>query len=521
MRDSAERWYNLFGRTLSRRDFVRIGRDVAACVALAGMRVDARGAAPFRDDPFVSGVASGDPSSDGVVLWTRLSADPARAGVVPVRWEVAEDERFAKIVRSGSSPAPAELGYTVHAEVEGLRPARQYWFRFLAGGQSSAVGRTRTAPDDDAANDRFRFAFISCQNYEHGCFTAFDHLAAEDLDLVVHLGDYIYERRFTSSVIVREHESGEVLTLDQYRGRYALYRSDPALQAAHAACPWVVTTDDHEVANNYAGAIPEASSSSAGGDFLLRRAAAYQAYYEFMPLRRRALPRGPGMHLFRRLRFGRLLDMHVLDTRQFRSDQPCGDGAKPRCADALASTQTMLGEEQERWLERGLRDTRARWSVLANQVMIAQVKRGTPEAPTYAMDKWDGYVAARERLLRILSETPRLNPIVVTGDVHSNWVADLKADFENPSSQTLATEFTGTSMSSGGDGSEGSVDRIQSMNPHVKFINGRRGYVRVQLTQKTCTADYRVLPYVTKPGAPVATRASFIVENGRRGVQSQ
>jgi alkaline phosphatase D len=337
----------------------------------------------------------------------------------------------------------------------------------------------------------------------------------------VHLGDYIYERRFTSSAIVRDHESGEVLTLDQYRGRYGLYRSDPALQAAHAACPWVVTTDDHEVANNYAGAIPEASSSSTGGDFLLRRAAAYQAYYEFMPLRRRALPRGPGMHLFRRLRFGRLLDMHVLDTRQFRSDQPCGDGAKPRCADALPSTQTMLGEEQERWLERGLRDTRARWSVLANQVMIAQVKRGTPEAPTYAMDKWDGYVAARERLLRILSETPRLNPIVVTGDVHSNWVADLKADFENPSSQTLATEFTGTSMSSGGDGSEGSVDRIQSMNPHVKFFNGRRGYVRVQLTQKTCTADYRVLPYVTKPGAPVATRASFIVENGRRGVQSQ
>ena len=505
-----DRWYNLFGRTLSRRDFVRIGRDVAACVALSGLHVDARGAPRLRDDPFVSGVASGDPSSDGVVLWTRLSPDPARPAVVPVRWEVAEDEHFAKIVRSGSSPAPAELGYTVHAEVEGLRPARPYWFRFLAGGQSSAVGRTRTAPDDDDGNERFRFAFISCQNYEHGYFTAFDHLAAEDLDLVVHLGDYIYERRFTSSVIVREHESGEVLTLDQYRGRYALYRSDPALQAAHAACPWVVTTDDHEVSNNYAGDIPEASAT----DFLLRRAAAYQAYYEFMPLRRRSRPRGPGMPLFRRLRFGRLLDMHVLDTRQYRSDQPCGDGSKPRCAEALAVAQTMMGAEQERWLERGLHDSKARWNVLANQVMIAQVKRGTPEAPTYSMDKWDGYVSARERLLKVLASAPPSNPIVVTGDIHSNWAAELKTNFDDPSSRTVAPEFIGTSMSSGGDGTDGSFDRIQPMNPHVKFQNARRGYVTLELTPRECRAAYRIVPYVTKPGAPVSTLASFTVESG-------
>ena len=504
------RWFDLFGRSLSRRDFLRVSGDVAACVALAGVPIDARGGVGFRQAPFPWGIASGDPSADGVVLWTRL----AQGGVqraLPVRWEVAEDERFAKIVRSGSSPAPSELGFSVHAEVGGLRPARDYWYRFITGGHVSPIGRTRTAPKDDASNDRFRFAFISCQNYEHGLFTAFDHLAAEDLDLVAHLGDYIYEKRFTAPVIVREHEAGEVFTLDQYRARYATYRSDPALQAAHAACPWAVTTDDHEVANNYADAIPEPTAS---GDFLLRRAAAYQAFYEFMPLRRSSLPKGPSMKLFRRLRFGRLMHMHVLDTRQYRSDQPCGDGSKPRCAEALASTQTMMGREQERWLERTLRDSKAQWNVIANQVMIAQVARGTPEAPTYSMDKWDGYVAARERLLRVLASAPPSNPIVVTGDVHSNWVAELKTNFDDPTSRTIAPEFIGTSMSSGGDGNEGTFDRIHSLNPHVKFQNARRGYVCVELTRQTCRADYRMVPFVTKPGAPVSTVASFTVESG-------
>ena len=509
------RWFDLFGRRPSRRDFLRVGGDVAACIALAGLPVGTGGSQARRDDPFFCGIASGDPSGDGVVLWTRLAHDPARP-LTSVRWEVAEDDNFRKVVRSGSSPAPPELGYSVHAEVDGLRPGRPYWYRFNAGGQASAIGRTRTAPKEDEVPRQFRFAFISCQNYEHGYFTAFDHLAKEDIDLVVHLGDYIYERRFTSSAAIREHEiATEVVTLDEYRARYAHYRSDPALRAAHAACPWVVTTDDHEVQNNYAGNTPERPQDA---DFMLRRAAAYQAYYEAMPLRRTSMSRGPGIPLFRRLRFGRLLDLHVLDTRQYRSDQPCGDGTKPRCPDALAAAQTMMGAEQEQWLGRNLREAKARWSVLANQVMLAQVARGTPEAPTYAMDKWDGYVAARERLLRVFGETPS-HPVVVTGDVHSSWVADLKTNFADPSSPTLATEFTGTSMSSGGDGGDGSLDRIQSMNPHVKFYNGRRGYVRVTMTPDRCRADYRVLPFVTKPGAPIETRASFVVEHARKGAQ--
>ncbi len=512
----SDRWLNLFGRPLSRRDFVRITRDVGACIALSALPIDADDAPPFRTDPFIYGVASGDPLPDGVVLWTRLAADPALPRRVAVRWQVAEDERFRRIVRSGSSPAPSELGYTVHAEVTGLRPARQYWYRFLAGGQVSAVGRTRTAPARGAAVDRFRFAFISCQNYEHGYFTAFQHLAEEDLDLVVHLGDYIYEKRFTSAPIVRSTELGEVFTLDEYRALYALYKRDPALQASHAACPWVVTPDDHEVMNNWAG---DVSGAPGGGEFLLRRAAAFQAYYEFMPLRRSSLPSGPSMQLFRRLQFGRLLDLHVLDTRQYRTDQPCDDGTKPRCADALATTQTMMGDAQERWLERNLRQSRAQWNVLANQVMIAQLARGTRENPAYSMDKWDGYVAARERLLRILADTPPSNPIVITGDIHSNWVADLKADFDDPASPVIATEFVGTSMTSGGDGTDGAVEPIQVLNPHVKFFNGRRGYVRTEVTRAACRADYRVLPYISKPGAPIDTCASFVVESGKKGVR--
>lgn len=516
MADSPDRWFDLFERPLSRRDFVRIGRDVAACIALGGLPISAHEGPRFRDDPFTYGVGSGDPLPDGVVLWTRLAAGPSLPGRVAVRWEVAEDERFERIVRSGTTPAPAELGYSVHAEVSGLRPARRYWYRFLTGGQVSTVGRTRTAPAAGAAVDRFRFAFISCQNYEHGYFTAFQHLADEELDLVVHLGDYIYERTFTSSPSVREHGFGEVVTLDQYRGRYALYKSDAALQAAHAACPWAVTTDDHEVENNFAGVIPGVPGA---GDFLLRRAAAYQAFYEFMPLRRTSLPAGPSMQLFRRLTFGSLLDLHVLDTRQYRTDQPCGDGTKPRCADALAASQTMMGNAQEGWLERNLRGSKAQWNVLANQVMIAQVVRGTRDLPTYSMDKWDGYIAARARLLRVITDAPVANPIVITGDIHSSWVADLKANFDDPASAVIGTEFVGTSMSSGGDGADGSVERYQALNPHVKFFNGRRGYVLADVTRKRWRSDYRVLPYVTRPGAPIATNSSWVVESGKKGVQ--
>src|SRR5881409_1489567 len=311
---------------MTRREFILA---FGALPALAGNCHAIR----LQSNPFSLGVASGDPSPRGVVLWTRLEG--AGVGRVRVDWEIAEDDQFRRVAAKGSNVALKELGHSVHVEVEGLRPARHYWYRFTAGGEVSPVGRTWTAPLESPA--QFRFAFVSCQNYEHGYYTAYRHLAEQDLDVVVHLGDYIYEKRF-GQTNVRLHEAGEVFSLDQYRARYALYRSDPDLQAAHAAFPWIVTPDDHEVSNDYAGSIAETNALSPA-QFLMRRAAAYQAYYEFMPLRRSAMPAGPDIRLFRKLSFGDLVDFHVLDTRQYRSDQPCGGARSPQCEDALAPTQ--------------------------------------------------------------------------------------------------------------------------------------------------------------------------------------
>jgi alkaline phosphatase D len=510
-------WDELCSRDVTRRDLLRVGRDVAASIALGALPGVGWQSAATPDSPFAWGVASGDPLPDGVVLWTRLDPAVARGtAAASATWEISENDSFTRIVQRGTSLAPARLGHSVHVEVQNLRPGRDYWYRFAAGGHQSPAGRTRTAPAPDARADGLRFAFVSCQNYEHGYYTAFQHLAREDVDLVVHLGDYIYERHFASQQSVRRHEAEEVFTLAEYRRRYALYRSDADLQAAHAACPWIVTTDDHEVANNYAGPFAERPTTRA--QFLLRRAAAYQAYYEFMPLRRSSLPSGSSIPLYRRLRFGHLAEFHVLDSRQFRSDQACDDGRKARCPQSLVASRTMLGGPQERWLEQGLHSSRSTWNVLANQVMLAQTKAMVNGSEQFSMDRWDGYVAAQRRMLDLLEDVRHANPVVITGDIHSNWVADLKADFDNESSRTVAAEFVGTSISSGGDGSD-NPSPILKYNPHIRFFNARRGYVRVAVKPSRMTADYRVVPYVSKPGAPIDTRASFVVEAGNPGVR--
>ncbi len=520
-------WYDLFEAPLSRRAVLRIAGNASALIGLGALTSCAARRLPnLRSNPFDLGVASGDPLPDGVVLWTRLSqaalvevgehTEPAH-----VDWELAADDSFQRIVQHGTAVALPELGHAVHAEVRGLQPGRTYWYRFHAAAATSPVGRTCTAPAMDASPSSLRFAFVSCQNYEHGYFTAFQHLAHEDIDLIVHLGDYIYERTFTSAPQVRRHEAGEVKTLAEYRARYAHYRADPDLQAAHAAAPWLVTTDDHEVVDNYAGSHPSEEDSESPAQLLLRRAAAYQAFYEFMPLRRRSVPEGADMRVYRRLEWGRLARFHVLDTRQYRTDQPCGDRQKVRCEGALDAAATMMGAEQERWLYEGLRSSPALWNVLANQVMMAQLARSEPAGRTYSMDKWDGYVAARQRLLDFLGDARPANPIVLTGDIHTNWVADLKRNFAEPASAIVGSEFVGTSMSSGGDGRDTSPAAQAQLtdNPHVHFFNGQRGYVRCTVTPGLWTADYRVLPYVSRPGASIGTRATFVVRAGVPGAQ--
>lgn len=477
----------------------------------------------FSDNPFRLGVASGDPTPNGVVLWTRLAPDPLNGGGMPrerveVEWRVSTDEHMRRVVKQGKATATPDLAHAVHIEVRGLDAARWYWYQFKVGSYVSIIGRTRTAPNSRKPLDKLSFAFASCQHYETGYFTAYQHMAEEELDLVVHLGDYIYEGG-TRQGLPRRHNGPEPVSLTDYRNRHALYRLDPHLQKVHALFPWVVTWDDHEVDNNYAN---DVSQDDAPRDqFLERRANSYQAYYEHMPLRRASLPHGSSMLLYRRLTFGDLAEFSVLDTRQYRTNQPCGDGNKPQCAEALSPAQTMMGAAQERWFFDGLRRSQARWNVVAQQVLMAKVDRKAGPEQTYSMDQWSGYEAARNRVLNFLHEQKPSNPVVITGDIHSNWVADLKLDFADPKSPTVGSEFVGTSISSGGDGSDSTaaVDAYLPDNPHVHFYNNQRGYVRCVLTPDRWQSDYRVVPFVTKPDAQIKTRASFVVESGHAGAQ--
>src|SRR5262245_52301164 len=505
-----------------RRAFLKGVAALAATASITRPRVSWAQARPrFADHPFKLGVASGDPLPDGMVLWTRLAPDPLNGGGMPpqavtVKWEVATDERMKEVVLRGSAVASPELGHSVHVEAQGLKPGQWYWYRFTAGDAVSPVGRARTAPAINARLDRLRFAFASCQHFETGFFTAYRHMADEQLDLVVHLGDYIYEGAPVAGR-PRQHNGPEIISLEDYRNRYALYKSDPDLKLAHAAFPWVVTWDDHEVDNNYAGDVPEDKQSRQA--FLERRTHAYQAYYEHMPLRRSSLPRGPGMRLYRRLRFGDLAEFNVLDTRQYRADQPCGDGNKPLCPEALDPRATMMGAEQERWLFNNLDRSKALWNVIAQQVMVARYDSAPGPELRLSMDKWAAYPAALDRFMKFLHERKPSNPIVLTGDIHSNWVADLKADFNDPNSAIVGTEFVGTSISTGGDGMDirPDVERQMAENPHIKFYNGRRGYVRCDITPQHWQTDYRIVAAVTKPDEPISTRASFVVEKEKAG----
>ncbi len=477
----------------------------------------------FSAYPFSLGVASGDPLADGVVLWTRLAPDPLEGGGMPldsvrVQWRLAADENMRNIVQQGTTIAAPDSAHSVHVEVSGLESDRWYWYQFSAGSEESPIGRTRTVPPHDAAVDRLNFVFASCQHYEQGLYTSLRHLAEEDIDLVFHLGDYIYEREGIDAR-VRKHTGTEIETVWDYRNRYALYKADADLQAAHHAFPWIVTSDDHEVDNNYAGAISEQNDPV--DEFLARRANAYQAYYEHMPLRMSSMPSGSDMRLYRSVNFGNLAQFNVLDTRQYRTDQPCGDRSGPLCHAALDLDATLMGPEQEQWLYNKLDTSRSKWNVLAQQVMMARVDRRVGAEERYSMDQWSGYEAARNRLFGYLHDRQPSNPIVLTGDIHSNWVNDLKTDFDDMSSATVATEFVGTSLSSGGDGADTrpSTEGLLAENPFVKFFNGQRGYVRCEVTPNLWQADYRVVEYVSRPGASISTRASFVVEEGEAGVE--
>ncbi|MGP4011497.1 alkaline phosphatase D family protein [Streptomyces sp. 4N124] len=526
-------------RHLGRRRFLTV-TGAAAALAFA-VNLPAGGvasaaeldAAQIADDPFTLGVASGDPQPGSVLLWTRLAPAPLQpdsglpAARVTVQWEVARDENFRRIARRGAVTAHPEFHHTVHVAVDGLDEGRVYYYRFRVGRWVSPTGRTRTAPGLGSKVSALTFGVVSCQRYDQAYFTAYRHLAEDDVDLVFHLGDYLYEYPVSSVGGARAYPAGtlpdllnrETVTLEDYRLRYALYKSDADLAAAHAAHPFIVTWDDHETENNYADDIPE--NSVPPEEFLIRRAAAYRAYWENMPLRRPQLPDGPDLQLYRRLHWGRLAQFDVLDTRQYRSNQAYGDGWQLPGPESEDPARTLTGDAQEKWLIDGWHRSRALWNVVPQQVTFSRRHNTTTPPSPVSMDSWDGYPASRERVLAGAEAAGIENLMVLTGDVHVGYGFDIKRDFADPDSPTVGTEIVATSIASGGNGSEKPANWATYMaaNPHMKFYNGQRGYATVALGRESARADFKTLAYATTPGAPVTTAASFVTEAGAPGLK--
>jgi alkaline phosphatase D len=520
-------------RQISRRTLLKTGGSLAAGLALGAIAGDRAVAhAQFDRNPFALGVASGDPSPTGVVLWTRLAPDPLVVGgglpaePYEVDFEVARDEAFHAIVRRGTTVALPDEAHSARVELHGLAPQHEYFYRFRVGQDISPVGRTRTTPPGNAMVPAVTFAFASCQNFPDGYFTPYADIAASDIDAVIHLGDYIYEGPASD---VRAHTpAAEITKLDEYRIRHGQYKTDEHLRAAHAAHPWLVTWDDHEFKNNYAD--EDLDPNVSPEKVRARREAAYRAYWEHMPLARARKPQGPDLQLYRRFHWGSQATFNVLDGRQYRSDQPLRctvrDGSG-YCPDDLNPERTMLGAEQRDWLLEDLATTKARWNVLAQQTAFAPLNRSTDaDAPTYSAgaDYWDGYVAERQQILDWLVAHATPNPVVLTGDTHRNWVRDVPPDFRSLDGPPVATELMGTSISTGGDPGPGSDQgerfvrfRDDPANPHIAFRNNDRGYVRCTLTPDAWVSEFRIVSTVVEPVATTSTLATFVIENGKAG----
>ena len=515
--------------TLPRRALLTGAAALAAFAILPGCARSQPGGTPFT-----LGVASGDPAPDGFVIWTRLAPQPLApdgglSGAVSVRWEVAADNAMRQVVQRGDVQADDGFAHSVHVEVAGLQPNRPYWYRFTAAGEQSPTGRARTAPRPGDALDRLRFVAASCSHYEYGYFGAYGHMAAENPDLVLFLGDYIYESSIPArraDAAVRRHAGPVPTSLDGYRLRYAQYRTDPDLQALHAAAPCLMTWDDHEVENDYADRWSEHPEVDPQ-DFLRRRAGAYQAFYEHMPLRPLSLPHGPDMRVHDRLRFGQLAEFSVLDGRQYRSRGACplphhagGHLVTAACAERDNPARSMLGAAQEAWLFDGFRRAEARWNIVAQDVLVASVQRRTRDREAaHETDGWDGYPACRTRVLDAVAGSRLRNPVFIGGDSHAFFTTDLKADFANSASATVATEFIGTSITSNGPRYETFADALPE-NPHIRYFESRhRGYLSAELTPARLDMRMQVISDRRDPCPVLSTLRRWVVEDGRTGAE--
>lgn len=524
-------------RLTRRRLLAAAGSSALALVAAPALLRHAVAQVWRAGDPFSLGVASGAPRSDGFVLWTRLAPDPLSSNPdtpggltgpdVTVGYEIAADAAMREIVRRGETTAQQAFAYSVHLDVRGLEPARPYWYRFLSGDAASRIGRAATLPAPGSGLERLRFGFASCSNYEHGYFSAYRHLADESPDVVLFLGDYIYETIEQRRPTVRRHSDGiEAATLPTYRNRHAQYRLDPDLQRLHAEVPALMTWDDHDVQNDYADKWSQYFDDPEL--FLLRRAAAYQAFYEHMPLRPiLSRPEGPLMRVYDRFTFGDLIEISMVDGRQYRSREACyvppekggmHFETNAGCPERLEAGRTMLGFGQEAWLYNNLARSKAQWNLIAQDVLMAQYRAQQGGADTFSTDDWDGYPANRTRLLKRIQQTQVSNPVVISGDIHSFFANDLKLDFDNPASPVVATEFVGTSISSHGPPYELIAPALPD-NPHVHFFESRRrGYACVDLERAHMQVRMRVVSDAADSKADISTLKTFAVEGGRPGV---
>jgi alkaline phosphatase D len=493
------RW--LLGKAAAAPLILPMGTWLAGCATSAGF---------LSHDPFALGVASGSPRHDSVVLWTRLLGEkPGQTldtGKIQVSYEVASDARFTRVVAKGDTWAYPQLAHAVHIEVSGLPANQVFWYRFMVGQGakriSSPIGRTKTLPAPDATIRHLRFAYASCQQYEQGYFGAYRRMLEDAPDLVMFVGDYIYESSWGRN-LVRSHASNEAVSLAEYRARYALYKSDKDLQAMHAWCPWLTTWDDHEVDNDYAGNVDAKRSP----DFMARRAAAYQAFFEHMPLRFMArLQQRPAefakvdwalVQLYGQVSIGKLANVFVLDDRQYRDPQPCNPGGRggssmtQPCALMFDPALSLLGKNQEAWLEDALRGSSTKFNLIMQQTLFAKANYGQGLQERYWNDGWDGYQASRERLLSSVAGSPAGAAVWIGGDVHSHWVCDIPASFAGPKAPLCGVEFCGTSITSAA-APQARLQAILPQNPHIKWVDSTmRGYGLVDVSSSAVVCHLR------------------------------
>ena len=473
---------------------------------------------------FTLGVASGDPTDDAVILWTRLAPDPLAGGGMPdvdvaVDWEVAADDTFTDVVASGTAVATPAFGHAVHVDATGLEPDTWYAYRFRVGDEISPVGRTRTFPAPDASPERLRLAVANCQDYQSGRYAAYRDLVEQDLDVVLFVGDYIYEFAGVDdpeqALAERRYLGPEPTTVEDYRNRYALHRLDPQLADAHAAVPWIVTFDDHEVVNDYAG--DDGAEAGAGPDFAERRRAAYQAWYEHLPLRIPPPAADGSLEVHRASSFGDLARLFVLETRQHADPPPCRDTSTfdvgPGCAERDDPERTALGSAQTAWLLDGLAESPATWQVLVNPVLMGGLDISPPDQPPgYFLETWDGYPAERRRVLEALGDPGVRNPVVLTGDYHAAFVNDLRPDPYDPALPVVAPELLAAAISSTPFATD-----YTATNPQVRFFDPRNGALVCEVTPDGITADFRVVADVWDAEAEVTSAATFVVRPATDG----